>query len=57
MARMTDGRWRKRLLDWCPRPDNRSTGKPPTLWTDDGKIMVRNWIQSARLCTAGDSKN
>jgi len=31
----TDDRWRRRLLDWRPRNDKRSAGRPPTRWRDD----------------------
>lgn len=48
IARMKDGRWTKRLLEWRPRADRRSRGRPPTRWTDDLKRMTTNWMQSAQ---------
>lgn len=35
VARMSDGRWTKKLLEWRPRADKRNRGRPPTRWTDD----------------------
>lgn len=48
VARMTDGRWTKRLLEWRPRADTRNRGRPPTRWTDDIRRMTTNWMQSAQ---------
>lgn len=48
VARMTDGRWTKRLLEWRPRADKRSRGRPPTRWTDDIRRMTTNWMESAQ---------
>lgn len=48
VARMTDGRWTRRLLEWRPRADRRSRGRPPTRWTDDIKRIESNWMQSAQ---------
>lgn len=41
---MTDNRWTKRILEWRPRMDKRSRGRPPTRWSDDVKKIVGNWI-------------
>ena len=42
MARRTDNRWTKRLLEWTPRTDKRSRGRPHTRWIDDLKIVATN---------------
>ncbi|XP_044751721.1 uncharacterized protein LOC123311716 [Coccinella septempunctata] len=43
VARMRGDRWTKRLLEWRPRADKRSRGRPPTRWTDDIKRISDNW--------------
>ena len=48
MARMRDGRWTKRILEWRPRTDKRNRGRPPTRWTDDLKRISTNWIATAQ---------
>lgn len=49
LARTTDGRWTKRILEWRPRADaTRSRGRPPTRWTDDIKRIRRNWMKAAK---------
>lgn len=49
VARMTDNRWTKRLLEWRPRIEaKRSRGRPPTRWTDDLKRVTGNWMQTAQ---------
>ena len=49
VARMTDGRWTKRLVEWRPRHEAyRSRGRPPSRWTDDIKRVAGNWIQVAQ---------
>ncbi|KAJ8706628.1 hypothetical protein PYW07_012706 [Mythimna separata] len=35
IARRTDGRWGRKVLEWRPRTGRRSVGRPPTRWTDD----------------------
>ena len=35
IAGMEDGRWTKKLLEWRPREEKRSRGRPPTRWADD----------------------
>ncbi|CAH2267856.1 jg12933 [Pararge aegeria aegeria] len=32
IARRTDGRWGPKVLEWQPRTDKRSVGRPPTSW-------------------------
>lgn len=48
VARLTDERWTRRLLEWRPRADRRGRGRPPTRWTDDLKRITTNWMQSAQ---------
>ena len=48
IARMEDGRWTKKLLEWRPREDKRSRGRPPTRWTDDIKRISTNWVDAAK---------
>ncbi|KAK4875679.1 hypothetical protein RN001_012101 [Aquatica leii] len=48
IARMQGDRWTKRLLEWRPRTDKRSRGRPPTRWSDDIKRVRTNWIQAAQ---------
>lgn len=48
VARTKDGRWSKKLLEWRPRADKRSVGRPPTRWTDDIKRITTNWIGTAQ---------
>ena len=48
VARMSDGRWTKRLLELTPRLDKRSKGRPPTRWADNPRRFVGNWIQRAQ---------
>ncbi|KAI8425468.1 hypothetical protein MSG28_007213 [Choristoneura fumiferana] len=35
IARRTDGRWGRKVLEWRPRIGKFSVGRPPTRWTDD----------------------
>ncbi|KAI8421117.1 hypothetical protein MSG28_008210 [Choristoneura fumiferana] len=35
IARRTDGRWGRKVLEWWPRIGKRSVGRPPTRWTYD----------------------
>ena len=35
IARRTDYRWGRKVLEWQPRAGRRSVGRPPTRWTDD----------------------
>lgn len=56
VARMTDNRWTKRLLEWRPRIEaKRSRGRPPTRWTDNLKRVADNWMQTAHDRTQWNS--
>ncbi|CAK1586319.1 unnamed protein product [Parnassius mnemosyne] len=35
IARRTDNRWGRKVLEWQPRTGRRSVGRPPTRWSDD----------------------
>lgn len=49
VARMSNQRWTKKIVEWRPRQDAyRSRGRPPTRWTDDVKRVTTNWIQTAQ---------
>lgn len=49
VARFTDGRWTRKILEWRPRQDAyRSRGRPPTRWSDDIKRLRTNWISAAQ---------
>lgn len=50
IARMSDDRWTKKILEWRPRDEeaHRNRGRPPTRWTDDLKRISSNWIQDAQ---------
>ena len=49
IARRTDDRWTKLILEWRPRQDAlRNRGRPPTRWSDDLKRFRGNWIQVAQ---------
>ncbi|KPJ02084.1 hypothetical protein RR46_01480 [Papilio xuthus] len=39
-----DGRWGRKVLEWWPRTDRRSVGRPPARWTDD-LVKVASWMQ------------
>ncbi|CAG4970592.1 unnamed protein product [Parnassius apollo] len=49
IARRTDNRWGRKVLEWQPRTGRHSVGKPPTRWSDD---LVRyegsGWMQVAQ---------
>ncbi|CAG4968657.1 unnamed protein product [Parnassius apollo] len=49
IARRTDNRWGRKVLEWQPRTGRRSVGRPPTRWSDD---LVRyagsRWMQVAQ---------
>ena len=48
IARRTDGRWGRRVLEWRPRTGKRSVGRPPARWTDDLiKVAGTRWTQAA----------
>lgn len=42
IARITDGRWGQRVLEWRAGTGKRSVGGPPTSWTDD-LVYVQQW--------------
>ena len=47
IARRTDGRWTKTIMNWKP-PTTRPRGRPPERWTNGiTKITVTNWQQMA----------
>lgn len=49
VARFSDNRWTKRILEWRPLIDaQRSRGRPPTRWSDDIKRLETNWISAAQ---------
>lgn len=49
VARLTDNRWTRRILEWRPRREAyRNRGRPPTRWTDDLKRCQGNWMQAAQ---------
>ena len=48
VARSSNDRWTKRLMEWRPRADKRSRGRPPTRWNDDLKRIAGNWIMTAQ---------
>ncbi|XP_045459984.1 uncharacterized protein LOC123689085 [Harmonia axyridis] len=48
VARSNDGRWTRKILEWRPRADKRSRGRPPTRWTDDLKRIHTNWMEAAQ---------
>ena len=48
IARRTDGRWGRKVLEWRPRTGKRSVGRPPTRWADDlMKATGSRWMQAA----------
>lgn len=48
IARRTDNRWGRKVLEWRPRTGRRSVGRPPTRWTDDiVKVAGTRWMQLA----------
>ena len=48
VARTTDQRWTKRLVEWRPREDRRSRGRPPTRWSDDIRRLAGDWLRKAQ---------
>ena len=49
IARRTDGRWGRKVLEWRPRTGRRCVGRPPTRWTDDlVKVAGIRWMRVAR---------
>ena len=48
VARRTDNRWGRKVLEWRPRTGRRSVGRPPARWTDDlVRVAGSRWIQMA----------
>ena len=48
IARRTDGRWGRKVLEWRPHIGKRSVGRPATRWTDDLiQVAGRRWMQAA----------
>ena len=49
IARRTDGRWGRKVLEWRPRTGRRSVGRPPTRWTDDlARVAGIRWMRDAQ---------
>ena len=49
IVRRTDDRWGRKVLEWRPRLNKGSTGRPLARWTDDlRKTAAVRWIQRAR---------
>ena len=55
VARLRDDRWTKRIVNWRPRADKRSRGRPPTRWSDDIKRIGGHWIRAAQERTQWSS--
>ena len=57
IARRTDNRWGRKVLEWRPRTGKRSVGRPPTRWTDDiVRVAGNRWMQVANCRSAWRSK-
>lgn len=49
IARLTDNRWTKKIMEWRPRHEAfRNRGRPLTRWHDDLRHIHKNWIQAAQ---------
>lgn len=49
IARASDNRWTKKILEWRPRDEAfRNRGRPPTRWRDDIRRIAPNWMQIAQ---------
>ena len=49
VARCSDGRWTRKVLEWRPRDSRRSVGRPQARWSDDiRKIAGTGWMQQAQ---------
>jgi hypothetical protein len=49
VARRTDGRWGRKVLERRPRTGKRSVVRPPTRWTDDlMKVAGSRWMRAAK---------
>lgn len=48
LARIKDGRWNRRILQWRPWNGHRSRGRPITRWYDDiKKTAGLHWVRAA----------
>ncbi|RVE52335.1 hypothetical protein evm_002973 [Chilo suppressalis] len=59
IARGSDNRWVRKVLEWRPRTGRCSVGRPPTRWTDDiVKCAGSRWMAfyGGGLCPAVDGK-
>jgi hypothetical protein len=46
ISRRTDGRWGIRILEWKPRLDKRSVGRPQARWSDDlRRTAGKSWMR------------
>uniref|UniRef100_A0A2H1VS70 SFRICE_031954 n=1 Tax=Spodoptera frugiperda TaxID=7108 RepID=A0A2H1VS70_SPOFR len=46
ITRRTNDRWGRKVLEWRPRTDKRSVGRPPTRWIEDLiKVAGSRWMQ------------
>ncbi|KAI8423169.1 hypothetical protein MSG28_014224 [Choristoneura fumiferana] len=50
IARRTDNRWGRKVLEWRPRTGRRSIGRPPTRWTDDIVRVAGNRRMQVASC-------
>ncbi|KAI8435808.1 hypothetical protein MSG28_004034 [Choristoneura fumiferana] len=49
IARRTDGRWCRKVLEWRPRTGRRAVGRPPTRWSDDlVKTAGSRWMRKTQ---------
>ena len=49
VARQTDQRWTKELLEWYPRDHTRARGRPKGRWMDEIRRMCgTNWMNVAQ---------
>uniref|UniRef100_A0A2A4J310 Endonuclease/exonuclease/phosphatase domain-containing protein n=1 Tax=Heliothis virescens TaxID=7102 RepID=A0A2A4J310_HELVI len=49
IARMSEDRWTRRVMEWRPWGNTRGRGRPPQRWVDDIKTHAGpNWMQVAR---------
>ncbi|KPJ14497.1 hypothetical protein RR48_13568, partial [Papilio machaon] len=49
IARRTDDRRGRKVLEWRPRTGRRSVGRPPARWTDDQvEVAGVSWMRVAQ---------
>lgn len=49
VGRMEDNRWTRKIIEWRPRENKRSRGRPQTRWTDDIKrVAGYDWMGKTR---------